>query len=566
MNDMIKTMNKLEEYHFHIPDYQRNYRWKAKEVTDLLNDIQTFPSSNEKNNRMYCLQPLIVKKQDNGYEVVDGQQRLTTMAIFMQIVKDMRPLCKSPFTLTYETREESGDFLKNIKESSTSAMAEANIDFYHMSHAYQTMMEWIHHQVNVSTNTDCTQVVDALYTKIMQQVCFIWYEVPPETNVIDLFNRVNMGKIPLTNADLIKALLLNKDNFDQHTLDYDQAEMSIAWERIEHGLANDAFWYFFNNKQRTSSRMNDLFGLFANDFVKNSQKYRDIFDDPSQLQEVIHKVKGLENNPLFSFYLCNEIIQAGQKEQPHKKEDKPRVRSVIKGLWQEIENLDALIHSWYDSPTYYHLVGLLITFDKPLYELVTMGLGQRKSQMVKNLLDTIKGEKIVTKFLEDEDISYQNTNRKDLRNLLLLFNIATLVTKGEQQVRFPFDLYKIYDWDIEHIHASADKSASEDDKVIPDNSLGNLTLLDKGTNRSYQNKPFKEKRAIILERDQAGLFIPVCTKNIFIKAYSPNHTDLDGWYGDAHEEPTDRNDKANYLTAMKDIIQKFFNTHPRRDH
>lgn len=191
-----------------------------------------------------------------------------------------------------------------------------------------------------------------------------------------------------------------------------------------------------------------------------------------------------------------------------------------------------------------------------------MGLGQRKSQMVKNLLDTIKGEKIVTKFLEDEDISYQNTNRKDLRNLLLLFNIATLVTKGEQQVRFPFDLYKIYDWDIEHIHASADKSASEDDKVIPDNSLGNLTLLDKGTNRSYQNKPFKEKRAIILERDQAGLFIPVCTKNIFIKAYSPNHTDLDGWYGDAHEEPTDRNDKANYLTAMKDIIQKFL-THTR---
>lgn len=66
MNDMIKTMNKLEEYHFHIPDYQRNYRWKAKEVTDLLNDIQTFPSSNEKNNRMYCLQPLIVKNKIMG--------------------------------------------------------------------------------------------------------------------------------------------------------------------------------------------------------------------------------------------------------------------------------------------------------------------------------------------------------------------------------------------------------------------------------------------------------------------------------------------------------------------
>lgn len=534
---MIKTIISLKDYHFHIPAYQRGYRWTAKEVEDLLNDIKEFKPDEEKGTK-YCLQPLIVKKQTDGsYEVVDGQQRLTTIAIFMQIVKEVMPFVTPPFTLDYTTRERSKDFLENIKSSSGSTDAEDNIDFYHMTHAYQTMFEWLNQQ------PDLSDAVSTLYSKIINKVFFIWYEVPAETRVIDLFNRVNMGKIPLTNAELIKALLLNQQNFNQNTREHDQAEMSIAWERMEHGLGNDAFWYFFNEKVlSSSSRMDQLFRLVAKDFVNNPHKYSDLFQNQSQLQEIVDKVKKLENSSLFSFYLFYEIIQSTVNEKKY---------SVIKRLWQEIESLDALLHSWYDEPTYYHLVGLLITFGKPLYKLVEMGFGQRKREMLANLLAEIKKQPIVEKFLKDEEITNSNSHKKELRNLLLFFNIATLVTKSEKQARFPFDIYKKYDWDIEHIHATADDTATADD------NLGNLTLLDKGTNRSYKNKPFKEKRAMILACDQSGLFIPVCTKNIFIKAYSANPKDLEDWYGDEVEE-VNHDDKTNYLLAMKAIVGDFF--------
>ena len=141
-------------------------------------------------------------------------------------------------------------------------------------------------------------------------------------------------------------------------------------------------------------------------------------------------------------------------------------------------------------------------------------------------------------------ISYDNSNdRKKIKKLLLLFNIATLVTKSEKQYRFPFDIYKNEIWDIEHIHATADDTDESDD------TIGNLTLLDAETNRSYKNAPYKEKRAIILEREKKGLFVPLCTKNIFLKAYSNDLGDMEKW---------NEHDKENYVKSIVEILDIFF--------
>ena len=131
---------------------------------------------------------------------------------------------------------------------------------------------------------------------------------------------------------------------------------------------------------------------------------------------------------------------------------------------------------------------------------------------------------------------------------LLLFNIATLVCKSEKQYRFPFDIYKgetgdRIKWDIEHIHATADETDDADD------SLGNLTLLDAQTNRSYQDAPFVEKRKVIIERESKGLFVPICTKNIFLKVYSNNLSDMDIWGND---------DKKDYICSMEHVLKSFF--------
>ena len=69
-----------------IPAYQRGYRWDRLQVTQLLDDIWDFIQASEEKRRtsFYCLQPLVVRKlEDGGYEVVDGQQRLTTIFILL---------------------------------------------------------------------------------------------------------------------------------------------------------------------------------------------------------------------------------------------------------------------------------------------------------------------------------------------------------------------------------------------------------------------------------------------------------------------------------------------------
>ncbi|MFX3636846.1 MAG: DUF262 domain-containing protein, partial [Candidatus Pristimantibacillus sp.] len=78
-----KTIGALKDHRFFVPSYQRGYRWTEFEVTALLDDVSDFSSAGD---QMYCIQPLIVKKRDDGsFEVVDGQQRLTTIYIFMKI-------------------------------------------------------------------------------------------------------------------------------------------------------------------------------------------------------------------------------------------------------------------------------------------------------------------------------------------------------------------------------------------------------------------------------------------------------------------------------------------------
>lgn len=84
---------------FIIPSYQRGYRWGKDEVLRLLNDVYL----NGKKN--YCLQPVVVRKSPDGYELIDGQQRLTTIYLIYRFMKDVNPFFSDPkFNLDYKTR------------------------------------------------------------------------------------------------------------------------------------------------------------------------------------------------------------------------------------------------------------------------------------------------------------------------------------------------------------------------------------------------------------------------------------------------------------------------------
>ena len=129
INDLLTTLEGRPT-RFWIPAYQRGYRWKPLQVTQLLDDVWEFIQNSEGGNRQafYCLQPLVIKEHADGrYEVVDGQQRLTTIYILLTYLKDMMSMLqKTRFEITFETRNETNEpFLSEIDLN----RAEENVDF-----------------------------------------------------------------------------------------------------------------------------------------------------------------------------------------------------------------------------------------------------------------------------------------------------------------------------------------------------------------------------------------------------------------------------------------------------
>ena len=326
---------------------------------------------------------------------------------------------------------------------------------------------------------------------------------------------MNLGKIPLTNSELIKAVLLNKNNFSDlknEELQKRQLEISISWNRIEQGLQNDSFWYFLNDSDDFGTRIDLLFRLRAMEM------------DTEQTET---KTK------YFPFLvLSNKIQNANEKDQ------------AVKDIWDGIEMLYSEFQEWYQDVNKYHLIGYLISSGIGIEEIFGLTRNKRKSEARQALIKRV--ENFIGRYDQQSliDTSYENyTDKSRIRNILLLFNIITLIQKSEQQYRFPFDIYKKERWDIEHIHATADETDE------PDNTLGNLTLLDAQTNRSYKDAPYQEKRQIILDREKSGLFVPLCTKNIFLKAYSTKLDDMKLW---------NESDKQAYVEAMGDTLSSFF--------
>ena len=223
---VLKSINELLGEHFYIPYYQRGYRWTAQQVNDLLNDIWGFakkPITTE--TEFYCLQPIVIKNKKwtesgqnmAGWEVVDGQQRLTTIYIiiyylaqeFLKVDSLVDDYGKEIYSLRYQTRQTSEEFLKNITAD------KSNIDFYHIGTAYSTIKDWFTNGLNAKDRTDKNKFLDTLLGKKQdtRSVQVIWYMVEPTINSVELFTRLNIGKIPLTNAELIKALFLSSSSF-----------------------------------------------------------------------------------------------------------------------------------------------------------------------------------------------------------------------------------------------------------------------------------------------------------------------------------------------------------------
>lgn len=530
-------INQLKDLDFFVPSYQRGYRWTESEVEDLLNDIWEFDYSKE---AKYCLQPLIVQKREDGkWEVVDGQQRLTTIFIIMKAIQHFLPEEKPNFSLEYKTRPNSSTFLKGIEKSSEGK--NNNIDYYYMYRAFQTVTVWRTKMVEASDNKKTeSSIMSQLNNKLRETTFFIWYPLEQNADPIDMFSKVNVGKIPLTDGELIKALLLNPNNFDTNETVRRQTEISVSWDRIEQDLNHDSLWYFFNEFEKEKiieTRIDIIFDLLANEYNKELN---------------INK-----ETPHFPFVVISQVLNNGKK---------------AIDIWKDVELQYEKLKSWYEDYNLYHLIGFLFSTDKnsknnkkenslnKAAQIKELTYKKGKKQVLKDLVNEIKEQLNIT-IIEDKveikkidlyQLDYENDG-KEIRRILLLFNIASLICCGDGQLRFSFELYKKEKWDIEHIHAT------NDDTADPDNNIENLTLLPRGINRAFKDKPFNEKRQFIIKCEKEGAFIPLCSKNVFLKYYSDKTDDSQQNEKDKNDDSLwNDKDKEEYIKNMQKALNDFF--------
>lgn len=625
--------NKIKETavaNFFIPGYQRGYRWTEQQVKDLLNDINEFEPENVS---WYCLQPLVVKelKEDTfkrikeeatsleevknllkgRWEVIDGQQRLTTIYLILACLG-----VTDKYTIEYETRKGSKEFLENISKEFKSEKAEdeakGNIDFFYMHKAYKTINKFFEEKKNH----------EDFKNKLLNNVKFIWYEIDEGENPVTVFTRLNMGKIPLTNAELIKALFLNRSNFgtgegQNDTLRLRQQEIASEWDNIEYTLQNDEFWLFLNKPgDKRPTRIDFIFDLIC------EQKAL----DPKDKKDLKKDIGTDEYRTFRYFYNYFKTENAD-----------------IVFCWKTVKKYFQIFQEWYNDLELYHYVGYLIICDnesnsdnnskknkildyleewvskKSREEFIT-GIKGKIKESLKNCLDLNK------------EYETQGNPKTQCRPLLLLHNIQTVINQNKQMenskyglatfYKFPFHLFKLESWDVEHINSnttnpetdeetqkewlvniylSTDKELqgkiskffdTEDEgeknslfndikegfhsekewSVEEKNRIWNYTLLDSSTNRSYGNAIFSSKRRIIIGKDRGkwiripklkdgkleipkaededapSAFVPPVTKHIFLKYYSSTVGDNNYW---TKEDATAY--KKNILDALKEF-------------
>lgn len=614
-------------YQFSIPSYQRGYRWEsteaggedeqeAKQVDDLLNDLTYFVTSNPHKKANYYLQPLMVKPRllaDGSYEwdVLDGQQRLTTMLLVLKCLKERLYVGQQfgLYELKYANRKQL-DF-NRITFDRTSAdydfpMANENLDSYYVRKAKDRIERWYDNELSNNSSLsdkfkemlfypDETRGVNsspALRAK------FIWYNVQalqpgaPQLNGnrqhdIEVFNRLNRGKISLTDSELIKALFLlcikvapayGSSLLTPETL-------VRKWDDMGKKFQNEEFWNMIAPKGADYSNRLDLLFDFIKDCSGNGKG--------SAYRFYYKKMHGLFTSPDIN---------------------------KVEELWTEVKQYFDTLCKWHENVHKHNFIGYLIENGEDLaniYSSPDLETKIRKGLGLENVdeIDTLR--------------YYDNEGYKKIRKVLLLFNVLTCDKFGQ---KFPFNLYRDNTFDVEHVNSQTDNPIEKiDEKIawvkqqaIPclwidrnetdtngiltsgareardlitegvqflrdvklnnnrdtgskfkgyrtaveyyyasgnrntgmfeKDAIGNLALLNSSINREYKNALFPQKLRTLKRSDQEGVYIPLCTKYMFLKYYSNPQANVSAFSMMRWRQE----DQDEYTEAIKESIRKIF--------
>lgn len=579
VKDIFTEYLKGEYKFFNIPEYQRGYKWSSTQIKQLLKDINDF-NSNSNDDKFYCIQNITIVDniQKKCFNVVDGQQRLTTLLVLLSYL-DQSDLVKDK--LKYSVRPETDKFIEHfilkkdiekytewspfIKSTDKSTVIDDydHQDIFYLFSAYNTIKKWFDEE---SVENDLFK--DKLLNKVKLIV-----NNPNTKNEQELFVNLNTGMVSLDGADLIRALLITnvaKEELANYDLNEVKTIVRINERRVRIGLELDEISTWWNQKN-----VIEYFSSLKKINVSSSETID--FDSTKYPINLLYK--------LFVSKRDKKEIKLSDFE----------VDNFI-NLYNELITLHRTIKDWFQDYEIYHFVGFLlfqttIIFDE-IWEL------WEKAKNRNDFITSLK-EKIYKSLKNDEIEKLQDTtidwfSNDDLYKILILLDIIQIVSsQGKNKLSFldaryfkprsedrehifpqtpignnncGIDVMKKYldilrdagieinleedKWeDANYQESFANEINNQLTKEIHINSIGNLCLLHEKVNRGYGNDFYSEKRFIIIQNVKKGEYIRPHTLNAFDKGFDEKSKNMDNWTHD---------DIKNNALYIQNQINDFF--------
>lgn len=535
---------------FNIPDYQRGYKWNASDATKLLDDLKKFEESNLKDGDFYCLQNITLVPNPDGksLNVVDGQQRLTTLYILLSYYKN----CKSS---EVEDLKDFSNVLKySIRESTAKKLEELN-----------GKTDWDIINTSSAGHRDefyILAVAESIKTWFsLNSLKFdtVWNKLKLIVNKIEgkseetIFANINGDKVPLDGADLVRAILMTKSAKEKFA-DLKSTEKTNEF-RVRMGIEIDGINQWWSNEE-----VKIYYAQFISGAIQNDDLFKKDF--PINLlykifYEVYKNDKKLKNNVKnFSF----DFFEYGTDFDDN-------AGNNYYEMYQKILSLHLTLKDWYNNSEIYHLLGYLffnfkgeISLEEIWKEWESSNSKHDFTEKLKNMISD-ELEKFVEEEVEGkeqersrrkellrqiEDIKSDWYDNSNTEKLLPLMDVIYFI-ENQKKERLPVDYFKKAGEQKEHIMCQHPRKTNEgqeftvgeaaafiealnftdediaitrkldnlipndnkDKKLSPEvveefekelhdyclNSLGNIVLLDSHVNESYGNAPHNEKVA-----------------------------------------------------------------------
>lgn len=222
----LKKLLDAKQGKYIIPIYQRNYAWGKGEIEQLIDDL--YLASKEQGNKNYYIGSLIVYRRESGaYEVIDGQQRLTTLTIlysvllintFLGLKDEFKHLGNNLF---FEHREESKNSLDRILNKHNSINKKGNIEV-----AYEIIKD----KLVALKQEDKEKYFDTFLSFLFRNVQILRTEVLPNTDLNHYFEIMNSRGEQLEKHEILKAHFMGMKEKDSELSKMERKLFSMIWD------------------------------------------------------------------------------------------------------------------------------------------------------------------------------------------------------------------------------------------------------------------------------------------------------------------------------------------------